>query len=111
MTVSTEQLEKVVATLRALGARRILLFGSFAHAPEHVCDIDLAVEGIPLGCQWRADGEVESVVDVPVDLIFKEEMPVFFSLISKDARVLYEQADHNRGRALSEKGDGAISHP
>ncbi len=80
MTVSTEQLEKVVAALRALGARRILLFGSYAHDPEHARDIDLAVEGIPLNTIWRADGEVESVIDMPVDIVFKEEMPAFFCL-------------------------------
>ncbi len=90
MSVSTEQLEKVLATLRTLGARRVLLFGSYTHDPEHAHDIDLAVEGIPLGCLWRADGEVASAVDVPVDLIFKEEMPEFFALVSKDAQVLYE---------------------
>lgn len=95
MTISTEQLEKIVLALRALGARQVLLFGSYAHDPEHAHDIDLAVEGIPLGKLWRANGEVASETDMSVDLVFKEESPDLFALISRDAQVLYEQTDDN----------------
>ncbi|HOC70686.1 MAG TPA: nucleotidyltransferase domain-containing protein [Candidatus Hydrogenedentes bacterium] len=93
MAVSSEQLEKIVATLRAFGARRIVLFGSYAQDPSRARDIDLAVEGIPLRRLWRADGEVASEIDMPVDLVFKEETPEFYALVSRDARVLYEQTD------------------
>lgn len=95
MKVSTEQLDKVVVALRTLGARQVLLFGSYAYDPEHAHDIDLAVEGIPLDRLWRADGEVASEIDVPVDLVFKEESPALYALISRDAQVLYEQTDDN----------------
>lgn len=54
------------------GARRVLLFGSLAHAawffPDS--DVDLVVEGIPPADFWRAWAAVEALIgDRPVDLI------------------------------------------
>jgi predicted nucleotidyltransferase len=52
--------------------RRVVLFGSLAHAswfrPDS--DVDLAVEGIPAGDYWEAWREVERTIrDRPVDLV------------------------------------------
>ena len=54
------------------GARRVILFGSLAHAgwfaPDG--DVDLAVEGLAGEDYWSAWGLVEEIIgDKPVDLI------------------------------------------
>ena len=54
------------------GARRVVLFGSLAHAAWFVpdSDVDLAVEGLVGGDYWEAWRLVEEVIgDRPVDLI------------------------------------------
>ena len=92
MKISEEKLRKVVAVLRSFGATRVLLFGSCVRDPEGARDVDLAVEGIPLGQIWRADGAVTEVFDTPCDLVVREETPGFYEIIRKRAKVLYEQA-------------------
>jgi len=54
------------------GVRRVVLFGSLAHAAWFVpdSDVDLAVEGLVDGDYWEAWRLVEEVIgDRPVDLI------------------------------------------
>jgi len=54
------------------GARRVILFGSLAHAAWYVpdSDVDLAVEGLAVDDYWRAWGLAEEIIsDRPVDLI------------------------------------------
>ena len=54
------------------GARRVVLFGSLAHAAWFApdSDVDLAVEGLVGEDYWRAWREIETIVrDRPVDLI------------------------------------------
>ncbi|MDW8184958.1 MAG: nucleotidyltransferase domain-containing protein [Anaerolineae bacterium] len=69
-------LTRVREAARALkeqfGARRVLLFGSLAHAawffPDS--DVDLVVDGIPPADFWRAWAVAEEIIgDRPVDLI------------------------------------------
>jgi len=48
MDISQRQIELSVAVLRRPGAKKVLLFESFAKSPETAGDDDLAVEGIPL---------------------------------------------------------------
>lgn len=91
MTLSEDQLNQAVGVLRKLGARRVLLFGSLATAPETARDVDLAVEGIPLSRLLEADARVHDILRVPTDLISREESPRFFDLVTRTARVLYEQ--------------------
>ncbi|MBI5525083.1 MAG: nucleotidyltransferase domain-containing protein [Deltaproteobacteria bacterium] len=91
MTVPEERLKMVVEILRGFGARRVLLFGSYARDPEHARDLDLAVEGIPLNTVVAADVAAERVLDVPLDLVSMEENPEFFCIVSKERRVLYEE--------------------
>lgn len=60
------------------GIRRVILFGSLAHAgwfaPD--CDVDLAVEGLAADDYWKAWGLVEDIIaDRPVDLIEVERAP------------------------------------
>lgn len=86
------RLNDAVEALRALGARRVLLFGSYARTPQSARDVDLAVEGIPVSKLWRADGAVDDALGVPFDLVSREANPEFFELIGKHAKVLYESA-------------------
>jgi predicted nucleotidyltransferase len=85
------KLQSAVSALRELGARRVLLFGSYAYDPEHARDLDLAVEGIPLERLGMAGLECYRLLRVPLDLVSREESPAFFNLIAQDAVTLYEQ--------------------
>lgn len=64
---------QAAATIKSrFGARRVILFGSLAHAgwfaPD--CDVDLAVEGLPADTYWQAWGLAEQIIgERPVDLI------------------------------------------
>jgi predicted nucleotidyltransferase len=54
------------------GARRVVLFGSLAHAAWSTpdSDVDLAVEGLAGKVYWQAWREIEAMIgDRPVDLI------------------------------------------
>jgi predicted nucleotidyltransferase len=54
------------------GARRVVLFGSLAHAAWFAADsdVDLAVEGLTGETYWQAWGLIEKIIgDRPVDLI------------------------------------------
>lgn len=54
------------------GARRVILFGSLAHAGWFArdCDVDLAVEGLAVDTYWQAWGLAEQIIgERPVDLI------------------------------------------
>lgn len=93
VTVLDAELEQAVGILRSFGAKRVLLFGSYARDPANARDIDLAAEGIPLNCIWKADGEISEILHVPCDLVVREENPAFYELIRKRATVLYEQTD------------------
>ena len=64
--------EAAAALKSRFGARRVILFGSLAHAAWYVpdSDVDLAVEGLAVDDYWRAWGLAEEIIsDRPVDLI------------------------------------------
>ena len=91
MQLMRQQLDEVVRVLREMGARRVLLFGSAATRPESARDVDVAVEGVPLRRLLEADARVHDILRVPTDLVSREESPGFFDLVSRSAKVLYEQ--------------------
>ena len=91
MRVAEANLLSAVTVLREMGARRVLLFGSYATDPEHARDLDLAVEGIPLSRLGAAALACYRLLRVPFDLISREEMPAFFDAVSEDAVTLYDQ--------------------
>jgi predicted nucleotidyltransferase len=91
MQLMRKQLDEVVRVLREMGARRVLLFGSAATQPESARDVDVAVEGIPLPRLLEADARVHDILQVPTDLVSREESPGFYDLVSRSAKVLYEQ--------------------
>jgi predicted nucleotidyltransferase len=68
-----ERVREAAAVLKArFGARRVVLFGSLAHAAWFMpdSDVDLAVEGLAGDDYWRAWRLVEEIIgDRPVDLI------------------------------------------
>ena len=105
MVLTKSKLQSAVATLRELGARRVLLFGSYATDPETARDLDIAVEGIPLNRLGAADLACYRLLQVPLDLISREEFPAFYDIISQDAVTLYEQGQtgdpDTRGTAVS----------
>ena len=91
MVIPEYKLQKAVKTLCDLGARRILPFGSILDSPDTARDIDLAVEGIPLNRIVDADVAVHEILQLPMDLISREENPAFFDIIKDNAKVLYEK--------------------
>jgi len=86
-----EKIRLAAEELRSFGAKRVLLFGSYAHDPAQARDVDLAEEGIPLERLGMADLAVYRVLNTPFDLISREEDPQFFELVSRKAVTLYEQ--------------------
>jgi predicted nucleotidyltransferase len=68
-----DRVREAAAVLKArYGARRVVLFGSLAHAAWFMpdSDVDLAVEGLAVDDYWRAWRLVEEIIaDRPVDLI------------------------------------------
>ena len=92
MDVSQHQLESMTAALRQMGATKVLLFGSFAAFPATARDVDVAVEGIPLDRLLEADVAVHEILQVPTDLMSKEENVEFFEMIQESSRTRYEQA-------------------
>ena len=91
MTVPEEKIQQAVEVLKSYGARRVLLFGSYAHDPEKARDIDLAVEGIPLRRLGGAELAVYRLLRVPFDLVSRDEDPEFFDLVAEDAVTLHDQ--------------------
>lgn len=64
--------EAAVALKTRFGARRVILFGSLAHAAWFTpnSDVDLVVEGLTGDAYWQAWRLVEEIIaDRPVDLI------------------------------------------
>ena len=64
--------EAAEALKARFGVKRVVLFGSLAHAAWFVpdSDVDLAVEGLAVTDYWRAWRMVEEIIgDRPVDLI------------------------------------------
>ncbi len=71
-----ESLPRLVAALRARGARRVWLVGSLQWGRVHeLSDIDLAVEGLADGDVATAHAELLDLAPCPVDLICLEEVP------------------------------------
>lgn len=89
--VDRTRLTTAVDILRAMGARRVVLFGSAARSLETARDIDLAVEGIPLDRLIDADFAVHEALSYPSDLVSREEAPAFYDLATREGVVLYEQ--------------------
>jgi predicted nucleotidyltransferase len=90
MILPDERMHRAVDALRRLGARRVLLFGSFLHDPDKARDIDLAVEGIPLNRILDADVMIQEILEVPADLVSREENPSFFDIVARRGKVLFE---------------------
>ena len=90
MEVDSEKIQATVEVLRSMGARQILLFGSFLDSPTTALDIDIAVEGIPLHRLLDADVAVHEILRAPFDLISREENPAFFEIVKRYGQVLYE---------------------
>ena len=100
MKVADSTIQAVVESLRAHGARRVLLFGSYHASPERALDIDLAVEGIPLRRLLDAAVGLEQILGVPFDLVSREENPALFDIIKDYAQVLYEEGKAREGSAV-----------
>lgn len=77
MQVTEVQLAQAVELLRSMGARRVILFGSMVDSPETACDVDIAVEGMPLRHILEADVAVHELLGVPTDLVSREERGTF----------------------------------
>ena len=91
MKVNSEQIHEAAESLRKMGARRIILFGSMIDSPEDANDIDIAVEGIPLNQILNADVAVCEIFETQADLISREENPAFYDIIKNYGKIIYEE--------------------
>jgi predicted nucleotidyltransferase len=64
-------LPEAARRLRALGAKRVVLFGSLAYGgePHPTTDVDLAVEGLDEGTLAHAMFDLEALFQAGVDLV------------------------------------------
>jgi uncharacterized protein len=92
--VIQQQIRKAVDFLSAWpGVQRIWLFGSAAKGRrlDWRSDLDFAVEGLPEDDQYCAWSELDSSMDMPVDLILLEKAnPTLREEIVKWGRMVYE---------------------
>ncbi len=91
MAINLDKIGPAVRALVAMGAHRVILFGSAAEHPELANDIDLAVEGIPINRILDADVAVGDILQQPYNLISREENATFFEIISRYGKVLHGQ--------------------
>lgn len=92
MSEIQERINAAVNVLVKFGARRVILFGSLIDHPERARDIDIAVDGIPLHSILAADAAIREVLELPVDLVSREENPEFFDIIKDYGKTLFEAA-------------------
>ena len=92
MNLTEEKIRAAVQLLRERGARRVILFGSVTTAPSLARDVDFAVEGIPLRHLLEADVALQELMQMPTDLVSREENPGFFDIIKDYGRTLFQAA-------------------
>ncbi len=88
----------IISELRAIGATRISIFGSFARN-ESFRDIDVLVRFDPsakkkLGLSWVGVGqELSKKIGIPVDLVTEESLPkTLYRFVNPDLKVVYDKA-------------------
>jgi len=91
MKLEPGRLDAAVKALVEMGARRVILFGSYLENPAQANDIDLAVEGIPKRRILDADVRVRKALRAPYDLVNRELAPDFYDIVSKYGKTLYAQ--------------------
>jgi len=89
--VTADDLERSVALLKAMGASRILLFGSALRTPEKARDIDLACAGIAPERFIYAGGALAEVTGKLVDLVDLSRSDRIVRHIERYGSVLYER--------------------
>ncbi|NCC62210.1 MAG: hypothetical protein EOM12_15020 [Verrucomicrobiae bacterium] len=84
-----DRVKEAVQILVAMGASKVVLFGSAVEDPQSAHDIDLAVSGIASEKMLDADVCVGDVLQQPYDLIRAEDNAGFFEIISRYGKVLH----------------------
>ena len=86
------ELDKLVEILKSHGARRIILFGSWAKKVDNVySDIDIACEGLASEIFFKVLGEILYSVNRSVDLVdLRDVKATVRSRIEKEGVLLYE---------------------
>jgi len=87
--VHMDKIKDAVQILVAMGASKVVLFGSAVEDPQAAHDIDLAVSGIPSERILDADVQIGDVLQQPFDLIRAEDNTGFFEIISRYGKVLH----------------------
>lgn len=75
------------------GVGRVILFGSVVRgAATDISDVDLAVEGLPVGRQFAAMACAEAVIGWTVDLVrIEEATPTLLGRIVEEGEVLFDR--------------------
>lgn len=81
-------IEKVVAVLKAAGAREVYLFGSAAKGTlRSDSDVDLAVSGLPPQVFFKAMGQAGDILGRPLDLIDLDEVNPFTRYLKEEGEL------------------------
>jgi predicted nucleotidyltransferase len=83
-----ENIEQVVAVLRAVGAREVYLFGSAARDEMRLdSDVDFAVVGLPPEKFFYALSRASDVLGRPLDLIDLDESTPFTQYLKEEGEL------------------------
>ena len=81
-------IEKVVAVLKAAGAREVYMFGSAAKGTlRSDSDVDLAVSGLPPQVFFKAMGQAGDILGRPLDLIDLDEVNPFTRYLKEEGEL------------------------
>ncbi len=88
MSITKEELNKVIAISRSYGATRLILFGSGSKSLQSARDLDLACEGVLGWKLFDLGARLEDELGIPIDIIPLQPSSRFTRYIESTGRDL-----------------------
>jgi predicted nucleotidyltransferase len=89
MAVTQQHIDKAIELAKEYGATKILLFGSALSDPENANDLDIGVLGIQGIKFFEYGGMLESMINIPIDLVDLSIYDRFIEHIEKIGKYIY----------------------
>jgi predicted nucleotidyltransferase len=90
MGIDSSLIERCISVACKFGAKRLILFGSAAEAPESARDLDIACDGVEGWKLFELGAKIEEEIGMPVDIVPLQPVNRFTQYIAKRGRVIYE---------------------
>ncbi len=88
MTLTDDQIEKIIELGKLYGASRMILFGSTLETPETGGDIDLACDGVLGWKLYEMAARIEEELNIPLDIISLTPPSRFTRSVERKGRAL-----------------------